>query len=193
METKLKLSSEVERPGATINLMLDVDPDSRHFGIDTAGRTYHRRDRARRAFALHVPGTDQIVKTANAIQSTIATGAKHLVHAGGDTSTTTSEGHDGVRFVNIRRDTIPPDEHGFLARLALKLERRVYAPKEALVPEDLQIVIKVTSARTLSRMLASIAACHPPFVVAACAWLQAWLTAAAAARLPGVSGLRRCS
>lgn len=142
METKLKLSSEVERPGATINLMLDVDPDSRHFGIDTAGRTYHRRDRARRAFALHVPGTDQIVKTANAIQSTIATGAKHLVHAGGDTSTTTSEGHDGVRFVNIRRDTIPPDEHGFLARLALKLERRVYAPKEALVPEDLQIVIK---------------------------------------------------
>ena len=86
----------------------------------------------------------------------------------------------GVCFVNVKRNTVPEEEHSFLAevaprlgtgrgsnlprvgralaqsheerrpsdtghslrQVALRLERRVYAPKERLVPEDLQIVMK---------------------------------------------------
>ena len=43
--------------------------------------------------------------------------------------------HKGVSFVNVRRNAIPEEEHAFLSRVALKLQRRVFAPKERIVPE----------------------------------------------------------
>ena len=48
----------------------------------------------------------------------------------------------GICFINIRRNAIPEEEHSFLARCALKLQRRVYAPKERIVPDELQIVVR---------------------------------------------------
>ena len=48
----------------------------------------------------------------------------------------------GICFVNVKANSIPEEEHSFLAEVALKLRRKVYAPKERLVPDGLQIIMK---------------------------------------------------
>lgn len=51
-------------------------------------------------------------------------------------------GRVAVCFYNVRRNTIPEEEQGFLANIALNLQPRVYAPKESIELDDLQIIMK---------------------------------------------------
>lgn len=48
----------------------------------------------------------------------------------------------GVTFTNVKMGQIPDEERSFLTMLALKLQRRVYAPNERVVPQDLNIIIR---------------------------------------------------
>ena len=113
--TRLRLRPQLEQHGEIIDLGTDVAHGHRRFFLEQDS-----------------PSGKQPLRRAISKARSRVSPMRH------DGTSTVANGRCGVRFANVRRGDIPEEEHSFLPLLALKLQRRVYGPKERIPATDLQ-------------------------------------------------------